>query len=113
MRDDNVIISILIVTFFMGMMMYLITPGQPVIVTGEVVDKMYQASTRTTGTGVGGDGKFIVVSGGNPEKWTVVLKTSEGVKPYIVSPDIYYNVEIGSGVSLECQKILSYCQRMK
>jgi hypothetical protein len=102
--EDNMdyVIIITLCTFLIGLLLFALTPGHPVILGGEVVDKLYQGSTRTSGMGVGGDGKLIVMSGGNPEQWKVVLKENGSITSYPVSADIYYNVQIGEVVTLEC-----------
>jgi hypothetical protein len=99
-RDGFIIICLF--TVGLGFLLFALTPGPPVILGGEVVDKMYQGSTRTSGMGVGGDGKLIVMSGGNPEAWKLILKENGRINSYSVSADIYYKVQVGEVVTLEC-----------
>lgn len=102
-EDNGAGITIIVlVTLMLGFILILLSPNPPVILSGEVVDKMYQGSTRTSGTGFGGNGQVVVVTSGSFEKWTLVLKENGRINSYSVSADIYYKVQVGEVVTLEC-----------
>jgi hypothetical protein len=66
---------------------YLLFPS-PLVVSGEVVDKVYRVpATELT-----------------PDMRVLVVKTSEGIQTLIVTADIYYAVQIGEVVTLDCKE---------
>lgn len=107
-RGDELSV-VLVFTLIIGLVLWGLSTAAPVTVTGVVIDKMYSPSTLSTGIG-SVDGKPIVVTGGRGEKWSLVIRDGAEVYSYEVSVSIYYSVEIGQRVAMECSTILGMAE---
>lgn len=56
------------------------------VAQGSVISKSYESERMSTGTGVSGSGKPVVISSYEPEKWIVIVDVNGSIMPANISP---------------------------
>ena len=82
-------------------------PRTTVIVSGTVVDKIYQEGETKTGTGVGissnGNPVTVTTSSTTPEKRKIIVLSNGVYDTYSVSINVYYSAKIDEHIQFECK----------
>lgn len=98
------IVIVLAVLVFIGILVF--QPTQPHIIEGVLLDRQYETSRTSTGFGTSADGKPVTTTSYEGERWVFILRTSEGIATYSVSPRIYYSeqYQLNERIQLPCAR---------